>query len=262
MEYDKRIKNLTALVIILTLMLLGCGVYIACTRVPKENNNKVVIDKEIIVEKADAVLNDLSKVYPFLMSDTEINNYPNQLKLDIALFYLMDDTNGKYIDSYTSKEIENKLQELFGRDFKIKFEDIEPFLNSDLDPSDTDNALYTYDSSTKKYVDNENGFGLEFMKYLSNSKLIKYEIIDDEYKLSYKQIFYKYDMDENDNEIIIYTTINGDPLFEKRTNEDFEVATEKLSEEEMNQYLDILPITEYTFKLENKKLILKKFTIK
>ena len=121
MEYDKRIKNLTALVIILTLMLLGCGVYIACTRVPKENNNKVVIDKEIIVEKADAVLNDLSKVYPFLMSDTEINNYPNQLKLDIALFYLMDDTNGKYIDSYTSKEIENKLQELFGRDFKIKF---------------------------------------------------------------------------------------------------------------------------------------------
>ena len=100
------------------------------------------------------------------------------------------------------------------------------------------------------------------MKYLSNSKLIKYEVIDDEYKLSYKQIFYKYDIDENDNEIIIYTTINGDPLFEKRTNEDFEVATEKLSEEEMNQYLDILPITEYTFKLENKKLILKRFTIK
>ncbi len=258
MEYDKRIKNLTALVIILTLMLLGCGVYIACTRVPKETTT-TVIEKEEIIDQADTILNKLSNTYIFLMNDTDIVNYPNQLKLDIALFYLMDNENGKYIDSYTSTEIESKLQDIFGKNFKIKFEDIEPLFNTNLDPSDPDNALYTYDSSTKRFIDNENGFGLEFMKYLSNSKLIDYKVIDNEYILSYKQIFYKYDFDENDREIISYVTINGDPLFDK-VAEGYD--SPQLTESEIDQYLSALPITEYTFKLENNKLILKNFKIK
>lgn len=259
MEYDKRIKNLTALVIILTLMLLGCGVYIAFTRVPNCSNENVTIDNEI-TDKANTILNKISNVHEFLLTDTELNDMPNQLKLDMAVFYFKDDKNGKYIDDYTSDEILSELKSIFGKDYSIKFENIEQFFNNDKDPSDPENDVYIYNNDTKKYTATENGQSIDSLLVAIKNKLVDYKVLNnDEYLISYKELFYSYDWDNDGNDIAIFYNANGDEIFQKKVDLNSKLT---IDNSEFNKYIDKLNTTEYLFKLEDDNLILKKFTIK
>ncbi len=247
MAYDKRIKNLTALVIILSIVVLAAGVYILYTNKTSEEN--IIYQDENITKEANQIFNKIADSYYYLTEDVNINDLPNEQKLNfMALYYSYD------ITEYTSDEIYEELKKLFGKNFTIEFKDIklEPF-------SDNSEPDYIYDEVTKKYIDNGNGHGLEGTNYLIKSLLVDYKKNDDEYILSYKQLFYIYDYDE-----VLFTDITGKNILFKKgiSDEEENSVSVKVSDGEFNRYMDKLPIVEYTFKLEDGKLILIKYSIK
>ncbi len=202
------------------------------------------VKDEIISKAQEMVDKKLSKnfgVYTFISGDWsgDINNLPNDKKLEMAYWYLKDDQNMKQLDAYTSDEILLEFQKLFGSDYTIEFKDIK-------NPSNN-GVIYKFDTTTKKYVSTgENGSGAIYpILNVAKSKYINSKEENGMYIVTFRQMLYA-----PDGGGINYYNFKGKVLFSKDYDEG-----ETVDDEIFAKYEKELVDTDYTFELINSPLI-------
>lgn len=228
----------------------------------EEIDNFISVDNDIInnldeesmtiIEMANQYLQDrdddnlfsyLNESYP------NLNDMKNEDKLWLTYWIVKDDEQGKYIEDYTSDEITAILKELFGKDFKIKYEDIRM-------------VAYYYNKAEKKYVAG-GGFTVLLMSPLK-MVLTNYEKIQDKYYLTYKTAYY---MSKEEPYPEIYNVKREVvDIFEEK--EEIELYLNKsnlkkyLNDERFNKISNKLNETVYIFENQNNNLVLTGFLVK
>ena len=228
----------------------------------EEIDNFISVDNDIInnldeesmtiIEMANQYLQDRVDDYLFSYLDESypnLNDMKNEDKLWLTYWIVKDDEQGKYIEDYTSDEITAILKELFGKDFKIKYEDIRM-------------VAYYYNKAEKKYVAG-GGFSALLMSPLK-MVLTNYEKIQDKYYLTYKTAYY---MSKEEPYPEIYNVKREVvDIFEEK--EEIELYLNKsnlkkyLNDERFNKISNKLNETVYIFENQNNNLVLTGFLVK
>ena len=290
MKNNKNILYIIIVILIVTIVFLASYIIINKEKnnhnLPVNNANDSTNINQEIVKNAENIINKSYFYEPLVVLGKKndyyngnINDLPNQTKLQLAgLYYGWGDLEEK-----TSDEVLDYFKTIFGKDYTINFEDIYSFLEVGINKDIYKNkVLMKYNSKTKMYIDNENGSGYSLnLGTLIKSKLTNYKEENNEYKLTYKQLFctnceissYSYN-DERDNYLIL-VNIKGDevsritPLYDKENfdngeidedDEEFKSLYNKTMNELEKEFDNIeeklIPVT-YTFIMEDNHLVLK-----
>ena len=230
-------KRILIILFLIILIILGCILY----NKNYNRSNKIYTEDLIIKESEDILNNKISNLYIlFNESNKEINDMSNDKKLLLAALYINN------IENYKTNRILKELKSLFGEDFNIDFKDI-------YKANDSDKIVYKYNLKDKKYVKESNILGLDLIKPL-RSELVDFRKVENEYILSYKQMFYN-EFSENGKLNIV--NIKGEKLFDVKMSDNINISSEMF-----NKYKDKLITVGYIFKIENNKLVLKGYELK
>lgn len=229
-------KKVFVIIFLVLLLVLGYFIYDKYYK-----TNKVYTEDLIIKESEDILNNKISNLYVlFDESNNEINSMSNDEKLILMALYI------KNLDSYKSSKILRELKNLFGEDFNIEFNDIKRV-------NDPDKMVYKYNTKTKKYTKESDILGLDLILPLK-SELVNFKKQEDTYILTYNQMFYN-ELSENGKLDIV--NIKGEKLFDIKLSDSISITNEMF-----NKYKDKLITTDYIFKIENNRLILKGYELK
>lgn len=255
MKYDK-INYIKYGVVSLSLILLMLFMFLNRDKINERNGNLINLDskvdykisdddKETIINDVNSIIEkDLNSFYVYFDKSYEnINDMHNQDKLWMAYWYLKDDKNLKYITDYTSDEILNKMQNIFGSKFNLIFEDIKDY---------NGNSIYVFNKSSNVYKYNGYGSAASSLNLVRND-FVDFEYKDNKYFITYDSLFYYiYGVLDLGKIDIVDIKYNKLTTYDLNSYEDEIMVTDEI----YNKIKDDITKITYVFEKENDKLIL------
>ncbi len=247
MEEKKTGKGKTVTIVILLLIIIGLGAYIGYYDFYlKSVEKKEVYTEEEDDSKREMYTSESAKIaeklddYLYFANDfskKDVKEFDNQ---QLLFFAILNNTNG-YDNSYSKDAIAQKIEDYFGDNVTLKFEDI-------ICPVENE-VLYKYDEE-KGYTMNDDHPGHGGLGYIGGeAHIINGTVKDHDYTVK-ARILYTEEGTFTNGSVIYYPTYED---LEKHNP----IITEETKERTYRDVESFLPITSFTFTKKGNNYYLK-----